>query len=98
MEEKDRILIETEARSKSNLHRIDHIEQQLESLHSLALAVQKIAINTEAIAAEQKRQGARLDELEAKPRKNHEAIIKGIITAFTSAVVGALITALVTIL
>lgn len=98
MEEKDRILIETEARSRSNLHRIDHIEQQLESLHELAMGVQKIAINTETIAAEQKRQGARLDALEAKPAKRYDTIVKIVLTALISGPVGALVMALINLL
>lgn len=98
MDERERILIETEARSKSNLHRLDNMEKQMESLHELALGVQKIALNTETIAAEQKRQGVRLDALEAKPVKRYDTIVKVVITALISGPVGALVMALFNIL
>lgn len=98
MEEKDRILIETEARSKSNQHRLDGMEKQMESLHALALGVQKIAINTETIAAEQKRQGTRLDALEAKPAKRYDTIVKVVLTALISGPVGALVMAMINLL
>ena len=91
-------MIETEARSKSNLHRLDTMEKQMESLHELALGVQKIAINTETIAAEQKRQGSRLDALEAKPVKRYDTIVKVVLTALISGPVGALIMALFNVL
>lgn len=95
MEEKDRILIETEARSRSNQHRIDHVEQQMESLHELAMGVQKIAINTQNIAEEQKRQRTRLDALEAKPAKRYDTIVTVAITAIVSGSLGALVTAII---
>lgn len=95
MDEKERILIETEARSRSNLHRIEHIEQQMENLHELAMGVQKIAINTQNIAEEQKRQRTRLDALEAKPAKRYDTIVTVAITAVVSGLLGALVTAVV---
>lgn len=98
MEEEKRILIETEARSKSNQHRIDHMEEQMQSVHELALGVKEIAINTKNIAEEQKKQGTRLDALEAKPVKRYDTIVTVVLTAIASGLVGAAISAIVSML
>ena len=98
MEEDKRILIETEARSKSNQHRNEHMEEQMQSVHELALGVKEIAINTKNIAEEQKKQGTRLDALEAKPVKRYDTIVTVVLTAIASGLVGAAISAIVSML
>lgn len=98
MNEFERIVIETEARSKSNSHRLEEIDEKMKSMQDLTLGVQKIAINTENIAKEQKRQGDRLDVLEAKPAKRHEVFVTACITTVVGAGLGALVTALINML
>jgi hypothetical protein len=70
----------------------------MKNLEDLALGVQKIAINTENIAKEQKRQGDRLAVLEGVPAKRHEVFMTACITAPISAGLGALVTALINML
>ena len=98
MNEFERIIIETEARSKSNSHRLEEIDEKMKSMQDLTLGVQKIAINTENIAKEQKRQGDRLDVLEAKPAKRYDTIVKVVLTALISGPVGALVMAMINLL
>ena len=90
-------LAETEARSKSNTHRLDKIEEDFDALNKLASAM-------EVMANEQKHQGeavaeikndvtalgTKVDAIEKKPGKRWD----GMVDKFLYGLVGALATAL----
>ena len=95
-------LTEVDARSKSNTHRIDDLEDKVDVLGRLTTAV-------EVMAAEQKHQtetmgeikknvetlDAKVDTIEQKPAKRWaglvEKVIYGAVGAIVTAVVGALL-------
>ena len=90
-------LVETEARSKSNAHRLDEMNEKVDTLNRLATAV-------EVMATEQKHQtetmaeiktdvntlGTKVDAIEKKPAKRWD----GMVDKFLYGLVGALATAL----
>lgn len=90
-------LAEVDARSKSNTHRLDEVEEKVDTLQRLATAV-------EVMATEQRHQtetmteikndvtalGTKVDAIEKKPGKRWD----GIVDKFFYGVVGALATAL----
>ena len=90
-------LAETEARSKSNTHRLDEVEGKVDTLQRLTTAV-------EVMATEQKHQtetmgeiksdvtalGQKVDAIEKKPGKRWD----GMVEKFLYGLVGALATAL----
>lgn len=90
-------LVETEARSKSNTHRLDEVEGKVDTLQRLTTAV-------EVMATEQRHQtetmteikndvtalGTKVDAIEKKPGKRWD----GMVDKFLYGMVGALATAL----
>ena len=90
-------LAETEARSKSNTHRLDKIEDDFDALNKLASAM-------EVMANEQKHQGEavaeiktdvtalgqKVDAIEKKPAKRWDGMVEKVIYG----IVGCLVTAL----
>ena len=95
-EEIIRELTETDARSKSNTKRLDRL---LEEQQEMALAVKELATNMKHMLEEQKKQGARLENLEKAPidesiymrRVIKSCIVTGIIGAILSAVLAFII-------
>lgn len=82
-----------EQRSKSNTHRIDHLEQEQAAIHSLAATLQVMANEqkhqTEAIAGVKEDVGrleGKVDVLEAKPGKRWEGIVDKLIWGVAGAV------------
>ena len=63
-------LVETEARSKSNTHRINELAREHEAIHELAISVKEIAVNTQAIQRELTQQGAKIEALEKEIAAN----------------------------
>ena len=90
MEEIERTVIELEQRGKSNMHRIDDLEEQSKLLNELVTSVKLLAQNMQVMAEEQKKQGARLDALEKQPEENWNGIKKAIVTALVSVLVGGI--------
>ena len=90
-------LAETEARSKSNTHRIDRLEENADALNRLATSV-------EVMATEQKHQtkaisevkddlsnlSGKVDTIEQKPAKRWDGLVEKVIYG----AVGALVTAI----
>ena len=91
-------LAEVDARSKSNTHRLDTLEQTSQALNKLATSV-------EVMAAELKRQGEDVDEIkrdvtniggkvhamEVKPGKRWEGIVDKLIWGVVGAVLALLL-------
>lgn len=76
-------------------HRMDDQEEQGKTMQKLAISVEKIAISTEHIMQEQKKQGDRLEKLEMAPAKSWNNAKKTAFTAIISTVAGALAVALI---
>ena len=80
---------------KSLKHRMNNCEKQQDLLHKLVNSVDKLGINMEYMAKEQKEQGERLANLEHEPAENFKhykrLIIGCIITGVIGAIVGAVI-------
>ena len=87
-------LTEVDARSRSNVKRLDRLDRLLEEQQEMALAVKELATNMKYMLEEQKKQGARLESLEKMPideaiyykRVAVGCVITGIIGAVISAV------------
>lgn len=81
---------------KSLKHRMNNCEQQQATLNQLVNSVDKLALNMEYMAKEQKEQGTRLERLEREPTdeyKHYKRLIIGcIITGVLGAIVGAVLT------
>lgn len=80
---------------KSLKHRMDNCEKQNNTLTKLVNSVDKLALNMEYMAKEQKEQGIRLERLENEPKddfKHYKRLIIGnIITGILGALVGAVL-------
>ena len=79
---------------KSLKHRMSNIEEQSQSINSLALSVKELAINMKIMNEKQEEQGKRLTELESKPGKRWEQVVSLIITTIVGAVLGYLLSRL----
>ena len=71
-------------------HRITELEGAVKQISELVTSVKVLAANMETMAKEQAKQGERLEEIEKKPAKRWDVVITGAL----SAVVGALMAAL----
>ena len=80
---------------KSLKHRIVKCEEQQGQLQKLVNSVDKLALNMEYMAKEQKAQGERLESLEHEPMedfKHYKRLVIGcVITGVLSAVLGAIL-------
>jgi multidrug resistance efflux pump len=72
-------------------HRLDLLEKNAEEAHRLTISVEKMALSTENMANELKRQGERLAAIEQKPGKAWESLKGTIIAAIASGLVGAVL-------
>lgn len=70
-------------------HRIDKLERTMEEIRKISTSVEKLAINMENMIREQKKQGDRLDELEAKPAEAWTTMQRTILTTICGALAGA---------
>lgn len=80
-------LTETTARSKSNTKRLDVLEERVENIHSLTLAVEKIATEVKNMREELNKIDNRVIAIEEKPSKKLDLIWGYIV----SAIIGGLI-------
>lgn len=90
-------LVETEARSKSNTHRLDEMDEKVDTLNRLATAVEVMATEqrhqTETMAeikTDVTALGTKVDAIEKKPGKRWD----GMVDKFLYGLVGAVATAL----
>ena len=79
-------------------HRVHSLEIQGKAIQDLVISVNKMAVNMENMLEEQKKQGARLEALEKVPAETNRQVKAAIITALVGGVVGAFVTALLTII
>lgn len=70
--------------------RLESLEIAVKEMTRLTVAVEKMAVSIESMAAEQKRQGERLTAIEEKPVKRWDAVVMGIIGAVVGAIGAAI--------
>lgn len=90
MEENEKLLIETVQRSKSNQRRIDDLEKKVDTIQSLTISVNKLAVNMEQMLNEQKKQREDIDALKSEPAKQWNSMKRTAFTTIISAIAGAL--------
>lgn len=78
--------------------RISELEQESKEIHELNISLNKMAVNMESMFQEQKKQGKRLEALEAEPAETQKQIKNSVITALCGGVVGAIVTAFLALL
>lgn len=89
--ELDAKVIENEQRSKSNVHRLDRLEERVNEQDKLVAAVcglQKDVEHTKKDVGEIKMS---LDEVLEKPGKRWDSVVTAVVTALISVLVGALL-------
>lgn len=91
-------LTEHENRIKVSERRIADLESQQKQIQELTMSVRELAISVKNLTDEQKAQGERIKAIETEPADKWKHISKTLITAIVSALVGAGVTALVSIL
>nr|DAI33322.1 MAG TPA: Hemolysin [Caudoviricetes sp.]DAJ91449.1 MAG TPA: hemolysin [Caudoviricetes sp.]DAT68922.1 MAG TPA: hemolysin [Caudoviricetes sp.] len=81
-------IAEIEARSKSNTHRIDDLEEDNRALHTLATSVEVLATKQDTIESTVQEIKTDVKELKAVPGSKWEALVKAVVTAIVGALVG----------
>ncbi len=80
-------IAEIEARSKSNTHRIDDLEEDNRALHTLATSVEVLATKQETIEANISEIKDDVKSLKAIPGGKWEALVKTVLTALAGGLV-----------
>ena len=80
-------ITEIEARSKSNTHRINDLEEDNRALHTLATSVEVLATKQETIEANISEIKDDVKSLKAIPGGKWEALVKTILTALAGGLV-----------
>ena len=78
-------LTETEARSKSNLHRLNTLEGKMDALNSLATSVAQMVIEQRHMTEELKELKVDIKAIEAAPAQKWGKLIDAIIAALVAA-------------
>lgn len=86
--EHERRLTETEARSRSNAHRLDEVEKKQDDLSELVTTVGKLATREERVESDVKEIKSDVKALASKPAKRWDSLVSQLITLVVAAVVG----------
>lgn len=78
-------------------HRVKDLEEVSKALQELAISVNKMAVSMENMMGELQKQGTRLETLEKVPVETGKQVKAAVITALVGGTVGAVLTALLTI-
>ena len=84
-------VVRTEARAKSNSHRIERLEAQTAALQRIAAAVEVLACEQKNMTEELTAVGKKVNALEHLPTKRFEAIVGYFMTALASLLAGLLL-------
>lgn len=68
--------------------RITALEENVQQINILVVSIEKMEVNMEHMLEEQKRQGERLEKLEAEPAESNKQIKMAIITTIVGLIVG----------
>lgn len=89
MEKQDiELLIETSERSKSNTKRLNTLEEKVEDIHSLTLAVREMATEMKNMRTDVNKIDARVLAIEDKPSKRMDLIWGYIVSAIIGGLIG----------
>ncbi|MFR5887288.1 MAG: hypothetical protein ACLUFK_01990 [Oscillospiraceae bacterium] len=69
-------LVETEARSKSNTHRIDKLEQSTEAINRLATSVEVMATKQDTMNENLDKIAGKVEQIEAEPGKRWKSVVE----------------------
>lgn len=89
--EHERRLTEVEARSKSNMKRLDELEERQGNLETLASSVSALAAREERMESDVKEIKADVKTLAEKPAKRWDAVVDKIVWAVLAAVIAFLL-------
>ncbi|MDE7286216.1 MAG: hypothetical protein K2N55_05165 [Lachnospiraceae bacterium] len=78
-------------------YRVNDLEAQSKAIQELAISVNRMAVSMENMLQELNRQGERLEALERVPAETGKLLKTAIITALTGSIVGAVMTAVLTL-
>lgn len=81
-------LAETEARSKSNTHRIDKLEQSTEAINRLATSVEVMATKQDTMNGNLDKIAGKVEQIEAEPGKRWKSVVEKVTLLVVAAVVG----------
>ncbi|MGO5023174.1 hypothetical protein ACTQ4E_08795 [Lawsonibacter sp. LCP25S3_G6] len=81
-------LAETEARSKSNTHRIDKLEQSTEAINRLATSVEVMATKQDTMNDNLDKIAGKVEQIEAEPGKRWKSVVEKVTLLVVAAVVG----------
>ena len=81
-------LAETEARSKSNTHRIDKLEQSTEAINRLATSVEVMATKQDTMNDNLDKIAGKVEQIEAEPGKRWKSVVEKVTLPVVAAVVG----------
>ena len=81
-------LAETEARSKSNTHRIDKLEQSTEAINRLAPSVKVMATKQDPMNDNLDKIDGKVEQIEAEPGKRWKSVVEKVTLLVVAAVVG----------
>ena len=90
MDEKDieHRLTEVEARSKSNMKRLDEMEKRQDNLDELVTTVKVLAVREEAVEKDVKEIKSDVKSITSKPAKRWDNLVNQIITIIVAALAG----------
>ena len=81
-------LTEVEERSKTNLYRIQKLEETTEAINNLAVSVRVMAEKQDHVADTVDRLDNKVTALESKPAKRWDALVEKIILTIVAALIG----------
>ena len=81
-------LTEVEERSKSNLYRIEKLEESTEAISRLAVSVRVMAEKQNHVADTVDRLDDKVTALETKPAKHWDTLVETIILSLAAAILG----------
>ena len=79
-------------------YRVNDLESQSKAIQELAISVNRMAVSMENMLQELNRQGERLEVLERMPAETGKLVKTANITSLTGSIVGAMMTAILTLL
>lgn len=72
--------------------RLTALEKGLQEVSKITVEVSRLATSMEQMVKELEKQGSRLDEIEKKPAKRWDVVVTGAISAIVGALMAALLT------
>lgn len=81
-------LVEVDQRAKSNSKRIDSLESKVEDIHEIASSIKVLASEMKTMREDVNEINNRLKQVEEKPAKRWEGLVKLVLTGVGTALIG----------